>query len=146
MRKKVWFTAAIVFLLLSLYALGVLFADLLVTDSLTVYAGVILALVTVLTVACTALCVAGFFRHRIGRFNLDIFATIALFFTFMCAFLVPSAAVSHLAVLGDWFWIFSKVVKVMGLNSIGIYEATLFLAMLCCGFTIGEDKNRKYYE
>ncbi|MBR3844050.1 MAG: hypothetical protein IKM39_00925 [Clostridia bacterium] len=91
------------------------------------------------------LCCVSYKKHRIGRFNIDIFTTIYLFFVFMLGFVVPNHINLQYIHITGFFPYIAPLVYRLGENAIGIYELFLFPSVITCGLTIGEHK-QKYYE
>lgn len=150
MKKIIGLSASILFLAFSIYSLTVL-----VVGTLWLRKGttspfppelVMPIILVFLMIGGIVLCAINYKRFRIGRFNSDIFATIYLFLLFMLTYTVSNTLVLNYAFFADWFPLIWPVMFKFSINGIGVYEATMFMATLCCGLTIGEDKNKKYYE
>lgn len=146
MKKYIWLTFSVIFLLLSAYSMTVLLVFCIGHALGGIGGYAVLSAELLFTIIGVVIVSLGYVRHRFGRFNQDIFATILLFVLFMLSFLIPGDMPAQYVGLAHWFPAIGKLVSTLGNSSIGIYEVFLFIAMLCCGMTIGEDKNRKYYE
>ena len=147
MKKVILLSLSIMFLLFSGYSVGVMTVGSIgLKPNLSLCHYIIPFLLILLILCGIVLCITCFKSRRIGRFNIDIFTTIFLFFIFMLSFSVNNQLVQQLIPLKSYFSIIRELIYKLSLNGIGIYEGTLALATLCCGLTIGEDKDKKYYE
>ena len=150
MKKIVGLSASIFFLVLSAYSLSVLLFGaiwLVATTSRTFSVNLIMPMVLIILIlGGIVLCAINYKHFRIGRFNSDIFTTIYLFLVFMLSYTVSNTLIMDYVFFREWFPLIWPLMNKFSVNGIGVYEAFLFLATLCCGLTIGEDKNKKYYE
>ena len=150
MKKICGLSAAILFLALSVYFLAVLlFGAIFLTEttSRNYSANLIMPCVLIiLIIGGIALCAYNYKHFRIGRFNSDIFTTIYLFLVFMISYTIDNTLIMDYVHFSEWFPFIWPIMMKFTVSGIGIFEATLFLATVCCGLTIGEDKNKKYYE
>jgi hypothetical protein len=147
MKKILLLCLSILLLLFSAYTLGVLIVGgIFLKPAVSILHLILPCLLFSLVLCGIVLCIVCFGKHRIGRFNSDIFTTIILFLVFMLSFTVHNDLVFRLVSLNTWFPVIGELVHKLSLSGIGIYEATLALATLCCGLTIGEGRQKKYYE
>ena len=137
-------TLANFFLLCALYSFGVLGYHTLKHNEYSLswlVIGIVMCIAILFGIVLTCL---SYKKHRVGRFNIDIFTTIYLFLVFMLGFIVPSGLNFQFTHTGGFFGFLAPIVFRLGENSIGIYEIFFFIAMILYGLTIGEHK-QKYY-
>ncbi len=131
-----------ILLLFTLYSFGVLTYHCMKYNEITTYGFIILFIILALTVLSVALCCLSYKKHRIGRFNIDIFTTIFLFCVFMLGFLVPGHVnLQYTHILGFYPGI-SKIIYRLGENAIGVHEILLFISTIIYGLTIGEHQQK----
>ncbi len=145
MIRSIKLTLANFFLFCALYSFSVLGYHTLKHNEISSF-GLIMTLVMCVAILLgIVLTCLSYKKHRIGRFNIDIFTTIYLFLVFMLGFVVPSGLNLQFLHIQGFFGFLAPVVARLGENAIGIYEIFLFIAMIMYGLTIGEHK-QKYYE
>ncbi len=146
MKKILLLSLSILSMVFSLYAITVMLIFT-VTSGQSVTAGIIVPIVLLVLILFGIFLLGYCYRHfRFGKYNVDILTTIYLFLVFMFAYTVPNSIITNYLGAEHFFPLISSFITVMATKSIGIYEATLFMATIFCGLTIGEDKNKKYYE
>ncbi|MBR6548873.1 MAG: hypothetical protein IKT68_04940 [Clostridia bacterium] len=150
MKRKLGIAVSLICVIGGLYSLIVILLNSIFYTDLTLSTWNYVLLIAVFSaiVACTGLVVYSIKNKTIGRFNSDIFTTIALFFMFMLAFAVPPAIVTNFSTLHApvGFGPLGTAICHFAKNGVGIYEGFFFVSMISMGFTIGEDDKKHNYD
>ncbi len=136
---------SIFFLLSSLYCFGVLSCHCIKYNEASAWGFTAIGLRCMFIITGIVLFCVSFKKHRIGRFNIDIFTTLYLFLVFMLGFLVPNHINFQYTHTAGFFGFLKPFVHLLGENHVGIHEILLFIGLIVYGLTIGEHK-QKYYE